>query len=757
MLRANLVPGASPAIILFASGCAMSPLTKESDVLAAPPRPSAVQPAAPAARPEDAAGKPQPVALEVTVTVNGARTVPGSDKREPFSETTKTVLVFNTGAVIRLSSQVEPGQLLFLTNEKTKKEVVCQVVKSKNYRSVSGYVELEFTEPAVGFWGMRFPGDRLGPSAAAPVASKPAPASVPRPETPVSPAPAAPFSSAPVAPNPPALSPAASSAVVPSSAPSSPVLPGKVETPAPEIVVSSPAPEIKPVTLPVANVVTKAAVDPNSTEALKLEAARLQEQLSALLFAPPPPAKPKALEPVVDPKAISETAAKVLEFVRPAPVAAPPVTPAPAAIPETPIAKAPSIPSKFSLEDEELKVPSWLEPLARNVSISTPPVAAVAPAAPVAPPAPAAPLNDSQAASEEMAVPYWLEPLARNASAAPASAPAVAQPVMGEELPVLEQLADSVDPVSSHSNMVEVPAFGSRLLDGDSDVFSGSTSSSGSKRGVLITAIAAGVLLAVAAGTWYFRQPDPSAPARVAAASVPAPAPGARSESAAVPPPNTPNDSSVTASAVAAPAASSASSAQQELQPVSQPLRVPRDSGKTPAPNLAVSASRVSEPVGVPQRKPVLGEIKLAAPKVSRGGSSQGLTEAAPNVLAGQESAASSGEALSAGLSGGQPSGPAAPAAPVPIGGDVKTAQLISSVRPVYPSLARSQHASGDVKIDALIDATGRVTTMKVISGPTLLHQAAMDALRQWKYKPAALNGTPTSTHLTVTIQFRLQ
>src|SRR5207248_9366539 len=110
----------------------------------------------------DSAIKQQPVALEVPVTVNGARALDGSDKREPFSEFTKTVLIFGSGAVIRLSSSVAPGQLLFLTNEKTKKEVVCQVVKSKNYRNVNGYVELEFTESVVGFWGMRFPGDRIG-------------------------------------------------------------------------------------------------------------------------------------------------------------------------------------------------------------------------------------------------------------------------------------------------------------------------------------------------------------------------------------------------------------------------------------------------------------------------------------------------------------------------------------------------------------------------------------------------------------------
>src|SRR5215467_1491590 len=137
----------------------MAPFVKDNESLTAT--------TATAPRPSAASQAGQAVALEVPVSVNGARTVEGSDKREPFSETTKTVLIHGAGAVIRLNSSVAPGQLLFLTNENTKKEVVCQVVKSKNYRNVSGYVELEFTEPVVGFWGMRFPSDRL---AAAPVA-----------------------------------------------------------------------------------------------------------------------------------------------------------------------------------------------------------------------------------------------------------------------------------------------------------------------------------------------------------------------------------------------------------------------------------------------------------------------------------------------------------------------------------------------------------------------------------------------------------
>src|SRR6266571_2640215 len=155
-----------------ASVQAMPPIVKENENSTS--RPETVQRPSPVPTlPGDSAIKQQPVALEVPVTINGARAVEGSDKREPFSESTKTVLIFGNGAVIRLTSSVAPGQLLFLTNERTKKEVVCQVVKSKNYRNISGYVELEFTESAVGFWGMRFPGDRIG-SAPAPAPAPPA-------------------------------------------------------------------------------------------------------------------------------------------------------------------------------------------------------------------------------------------------------------------------------------------------------------------------------------------------------------------------------------------------------------------------------------------------------------------------------------------------------------------------------------------------------------------------------------------------------
>ena len=136
---------------------------------------------------------------------------------------------------------------------------------------------------------------------------------------------------------------------------------------------------------------------------------------------------------------------------------------------------------------------------------------------------------------------------------------------------------------------------------------------------------------------------------------------------------------------------------------------------------------------------------------VSRNGQPQAGSESELAVEANQ--VAENGEGLASLASAHR----AEPTAPLPIGGDVKPAVLIKSVPPVYPQAAKTQHISGEVKIDALIDESGKVSTMKVLSGPTLLHQAALTALKQWKYTPAQLDGKPTAMHLTVAVQFRIQ
>jgi len=109
-----------------------------------------------ALRPDEQPLTQEPVALETAVVATGARPGRTGDKRELFSEETQTVLVFEKGAVIRLSAAVVDGQLLFLTNKKNGKEVVTQVVRKRSFRPTSCYVDLEFTEASPGFWGIEF-------------------------------------------------------------------------------------------------------------------------------------------------------------------------------------------------------------------------------------------------------------------------------------------------------------------------------------------------------------------------------------------------------------------------------------------------------------------------------------------------------------------------------------------------------------------------------------------------------------------------
>jgi protein TonB len=90
-------------------------------------------------------------------------------------------------------------------------------------------------------------------------------------------------------------------------------------------------------------------------------------------------------------------------------------------------------------------------------------------------------------------------------------------------------------------------------------------------------------------------------------------------------------------------------------------------------------------------------------------------------------------------------------------GGQLQQPKLISSVSAVYPANARTQRIQGDVLLDALVDATGKVTAIKLINGHPLLQQAAMDSLRLWKYQPARLNGEPIPIHIKVSVAFRLQ
>jgi TonB family protein len=93
---------------------------------------------------------------------------------------------------------------------------------------------------------------------------------------------------------------------------------------------------------------------------------------------------------------------------------------------------------------------------------------------------------------------------------------------------------------------------------------------------------------------------------------------------------------------------------------------------------------------------------------------------------------------------------------PVRIGANVQQANLLSSVKPIYPPLAKQARVQGVVKFDATIAKDGTMEDLKVVSGPPLLIAAALQAVKQWVYKPTLLNGQPVEVATSIDISFTL-
>ena len=83
--------------------------------------------------------------------------------------------------------------------------------------------------------------------------------------------------------------------------------------------------------------------------------------------------------------------------------------------------------------------------------------------------------------------------------------------------------------------------------------------------------------------------------------------------------------------------------------------------------------------------------------------------------------------------------------------------ELIHRVAPVYPKLAIQAHIQGDVKVVAVIDEDGSVRRLRLISGHPFLVNAAMDAVKLWRYRPARENGVPVEAAVFVTVPFRIR
>lgn len=103
--------------------------------------------------------------------------------------------------------------------------------------------------------------------------------------------------------------------------------------------------------------------------------------------------------------------------------------------------------------------------------------------------------------------------------------------------------------------------------------------------------------------------------------------------------------------------------------------------------------------------------------------------------------------------------GPATAAKPlsrVRVGGNVQSANLIHQVTPVYPQEAKSAHIQGNVILHAIIGKDGHIQNVNLMEGVCLLSEPAIEAVKDWRYRPVSIDGEPVEVDTTITVVFKL-
>lgn len=116
------------------------------------------------------------------------------------------------------------------------------------------------------------------------------------------------------------------------------------------------------------------------------------------------------------------------------------------------------------------------------------------------------------------------------------------------------------------------------------------------------------------------------------------------------------------------------------------------------------------------------------------------------------------------GIPGGLPGAGTAPAVvaapkprgPIVISKGVAQGLIVHQVLPQYPAIARAMRIGGTVLLQAVITRTGAIDKIRVLSGPAVLQQASIDAVRQWRFRPYLLNGEPVDVETTVSVVFTI-
>lgn len=555
------------------------------------------------------------VSLEVPMKVHGSRYASGEaagSQTERFEEQSATMIVFPEGGVLRMMNPVGAGQMLVLTNMKSRQDAICRVVKVRNFPNAHHYVEVEFTRPQPGYWGVYFPSQGQAGTQRHTAAQIPPRAAIEAPRTPA---------------NPPA---ALAAKPVEIKLDSKELKPAKAPAP----FTRAPAP--KPVSTFV-SLGTKEEVQPPA-------AATSEPRLS---------------------KVVRDIAAKSLTAEEPA-------------------------------ESVE------------------------------------APVQSKAAASAELG----LSP-------------------------------EDTSGAAANLNMAGENAGEFGEFFGERSRFASATAGPAElyrrQNWMLIAAGVAILFTTVAAGAWFFH-------ARTAQSGGAAGNPSTSAASPAEPKSATPQ-----AVVSAEPQVALGARASERNAPVAEKheteagasLRAATPAGEhVPSTSVGAveNANRGSAEHTLPSAIGTSAAARSQAPgKVlsAAGLKAHPLSSQRPSDSANQAPAIDMSEASQLGnvsIPGSSALRLPSPGGdqPVRVGGAVTQPRLLASVMPVYPLAAKMAHVEGDVIINAQITKNGSVGRTTVVSGPAILRQAALEALRGWRYAPSELDGHPSDAEILVKIQFRL-
>jgi len=165
-----------------------------------------------------------------------------------------------------------------------------------------------------------------------------------------------------------------------------------------------------------------------------------------------------------------------------------------------------------------------------------------------------------------------------------------------------------------------------------------------------------------------------------------------------------------------------------------------------------LNTGQLRTPTKIPQKVQMIREEEAPPPMPATGGVVGGV----PGGIPGGQVGGVIGSIVSSTANASVPK--FVPVVPqrVRISQGVTKGLLIQKVEPQYPPLARAARVQGEVVLSAVIDGNGQINNLQLVSGHPMLVQAAIAAVKQWRYKPFLLNGQPVVVETTITVIFSL-